>query len=149
MKFLKNIVKYNLQRKQQVTELTQTQQRQIPHKKKFPEKPIKEIILTTVKNYLTYIENKNSNYWHNVIIQGVTCPNSNTRDHKQNDIEQLAEVIKIFNYRLRIQSKEKGFGFLDTYQLTNRGDGISNYTWHIDNYRLSPEGMLEASRKYD
>ena len=120
----------------------------IAHKKKFPDKPIEEIILTTVKNYLTYIEDKNSDCRHNIIIQGVPCPNPNTRDHKQKDIEQLIEVIKVFNYELKIQSKEKGFGFLDTYLLTNRGDGISNSSWHIDDTHLSPEGMLEAWRRY-
>ena len=57
-------------------------------------------------------------------------------------------MVKIFNYELKIQSKGKGFGFLDTYQLTNRGDGVSNSSWHIDNYHLSPEGMLEAWLRY-
>ena len=118
------------------------------HKKKSPDKPIEEIILTTVKNYITYIENNNSDCRHNIIIQGVPCPNPNTRDPKQKDIEQLIEVIKVFNYELKIQSKEKGFGFLDTYQLTNRGDGVSNSSWHIDDIHLSPEGMLEAWRRY-
>ena len=47
-----------------------------------------------------------------------------------------------------MQSQEKGFGFLDTYQLTNRGDGMSNGSWHIDDYHLSPEGMQEAWRRY-
>ena len=41
----------------------------IAHKKKFPDKPIKEIILTTIENYLTYIEKNNSNCRHNIIIQ--------------------------------------------------------------------------------
>ena len=47
-----------------------------------------------------------------------------------------------------MQSKEKGFGFLDTHQLTNKGDGMSNGSWHIDEYHLSPEGMQEAWSQY-
>ena len=47
-----------------------------------------------------------------------------------------------------MQSKEKGFGFLDTHQLTNKGDGMSNGSWHIDDYHLSPEGMQAAWRDY-
>ena len=43
-----------------------------------------------------------------------------------------------------MQSNEKGFGFLDTHKLTNRGDGMSDGSWHIDDFHLSPEGMLEA-----
>jgi hypothetical protein len=34
------------------------------------------------------------------------------------------------------------------HKLTNRGDGFSNAVWHIDNIHLSPDGMLEAWRKY-
>ena len=86
---------------------------------------------------------------HKVTIQGVPCPNLDVRNHSEKDIRQLIEVIKIFNYELKMQSKERGFGFLDTYQLTNRGDGTSNVSWHIDDYHLSPEGMQEAWRRYD
>ena len=120
----------------------------IAHKRKFPEKQIKEIISNTIENYLNYIVNNNSDYQHNVIIQGVPCPNLDFRNHSEKDIRQLGEVIKIFNYELEMQSKEKGFGFLDTHQLTNKGDGTSNGYWHIDDYHLSPEGMQEAWRRY-
>ena len=120
----------------------------IAHKKKFPEKQTKEIILTTVKNYLTYIVNNNSKCQHKVVIQGVPCPNIDIRNHSQKDIKQLVEVINIFNCELKMQSKEKGFGFLDTHQLTNKGDELSNGFWHVDDYHLSPEGMQEAWRRY-
>jgi hypothetical protein len=120
----------------------------IAHKKKFPEKQIKEIILNTIENYLNYIVNNNSDYQHNVTIQGVPCPNLDVRNHSEKDMRQAGEVIKIFNYELKMQSKEKGFGFLDTHQLTNKGDGMSNGSWHIDDYHLSPEGIQEAWRRY-
>ena len=109
---------------------------------------MKEIISSTIENYLNYIVNNNSDYQHNVTIQGVPCPNLDVRNHSEKDIRQLVEVIKIFNYELEMQSKEKGFGFLDTHQLTNKGDGTSNGYWHIDDYHLSPEGMQEAWRRY-
>ncbi|MFL2920774.1 MAG: tetratricopeptide repeat protein [Thalassobaculaceae bacterium] len=120
----------------------------IPHKRKSPEKQIKEIISNTIENYLNYIVNTNSDYQHNITIQGVPCPNLDVRNHSEKDIRQLGGVIKIFNYELKMQSKEKGFGFLDTHQLTNKGDGMSNGSWHIDDYHLSPEGMQEAWRRY-
>ena len=120
----------------------------IVHKRKFPEKKIKEIISQTIENYLNYIFNNNSDYQHNVTIQGVPCPNLDVRNHSEKDIRQLGEVIKIFNYELKMQSKEKGFGFLDTHQLTNKGDGMSNGSWHIDDFHLSPEGIQEAWRRY-
>ena len=121
----------------------------IPHKRKFPEKQINEIISNTIKNYLNYIVNNNSDYQHIITIQGVPCPNLDVRNHSEKDIRQLGEVIKIFNYELKMQSKEKGFGFLDTYQLTNKGDGMSNGSWHADDYHLSPEGIQEAWRRHD
>ena len=120
----------------------------IIHNRKFPERQIKEIISNTVENYLNYIVNNNYDYQHNVIIQGVPCPNLSVKNHSEKEIRQLVEVIKIFNYELKTQSREKGFGFLDTHELTDDGDGMSNDSWHIDNYHLSPEGMKEAWRRY-
>ena len=120
----------------------------IAYKRKFPQKEIKEIISNTIDNYLNYIENTNFEYQHNVTIQGVPCPNLDVKNHSERNIRQLCETINIFNYELKKQSNEKGFGFLDTYQLTNKGDGMSNGSWHIDDYHLSPDGMQEAWRRY-
>ena len=119
----------------------------IKYKNKFPGKQVNEIILTTVKNYITYIVNNNSDFDHNIIIQGIPCPNIDIRNHAQKKIEQLVEVINIFNSELKTQSREKGFGFLDIHQLTNNGDGLSNSFWHIDDFHVSPEGMQEAWRR--
>ena len=121
----------------------------IAHKKKFPEKQLKEIILTTIENYLIYIVNNNSDCQHKVIIQGVPCPNIDIRSRSQKDIKQLVEVINMFNCELKAKSKEKAFGFLDVHKLTDKGDGLSNNIWHIDSNHLSPDGMLEAWHRYN
>ena len=121
----------------------------IAHKKKFPEKQIKEIIITTVENYLTYIISNNSNCQHKIVIQGVPCPNIDIKNHAQKDIKQLVEVINIFNSELKAKSKENAFGFLDVHKLTDNGDGLSNNVWQIDSNHLSPDGMLEAWRQYN
>ena len=120
----------------------------IKHKNKFPEKEIGQIIITTVENYLAYIMKNNSVCQHRIIIQGVPCPNIATKTCSKNNVTQLIKVIKNFNCELKNKSKEKGFEFLDVHKLTDRGDGFSNAIWHIDNYHLSPDGMLEAWRKY-
>jgi Flp pilus assembly protein TadD len=120
----------------------------IEHKNKFPEKEIKEIILTTVENYLNYIVNNNSGCQHKITIQGVPCPNIDIETYAEKDVTQLIDVIKKFNCELKSKSKGKGFEFLDVYKLTDRGDGFSNAIWHIDKYHLSPEGMQEAWRRY-
>ena len=120
----------------------------IKHKNKFPEKEIEEIIVTTVENYLTYIVKINSAYQHNIIIQGIPCPNIDTGTCSEKEVAQLIEVIKKFNCELQNKSKKKGFEFLDVHKLTDRGDGFSNAIWHIDSIHLSPEGFLEAWSRY-
>jgi tetratricopeptide (TPR) repeat protein len=120
----------------------------IKHKNKFPEKEIEEIIANTVESYLTYIVNNNYDCRHTIIIQGVPCPNIDIESFSEKEVTQLIEVIDAFNCELKTQSKERGFGFLDTHQLTNKGDGTSNGFWHLDDIHLSPEGMLEAWRRY-
>ena len=47
---------------------------------------------------------------------------------------------------LKNKSNNLGFGFLDLYKLTDRGDGFSNTIWHLDTNHLSPEAMYEAWR---
>ena len=120
----------------------------IKHKNKFPEIKLEEIILTTVENYLTYIVKNNSDCQHNIIIQGVPCPNINKENFPEKDVSKLIEVISIFNFELQTKSKEKGFRFLDVHKLTDRGDGFSNDLWHIDRTHLSPDGFLEAWSRY-
>ena len=120
----------------------------IKHKNKFPGKELTEIIVTTIENYLTYILKNNSVHQHNIIIQGVPCPNIDTENHPENEVTQLIEVTRKFDCELKNKSKEKGFAFLDLHKLTDRGDGFSNAIWHIDDIHLSPDGMLEAWRRY-
>lgn len=105
-------------------------------------------IENTIENYLKYILKINSVYNHDVIIQGVPCPNINTENYSENELMKLIKVIKKFNFVLKNKTKEKGLNFLDVYTLTNRGDGFSNAKWHLDSCHLSPDGMLEAWSKY-
>ena len=105
-------------------------------------------IENTIENYLKYILKINSVYHHDVIIQGVPCPNIDTENYSKNELKKLIAVIKKFNFVLENKTKEKGLNFLDVYTLTNRGDGFSNAKWHLDSCHLSPDGMLEAWNKY-
>ena len=120
----------------------------LQHKKKFPRKEIKKIILDTIINYLTYVEMSNLLFCHNITIQGVPCPNIDTSRHEEKDVIALIEVINIFNYELKAKSQEKGFKFLDVHKLTDDGYGLSNRIWHSDDYHLTPDGFLEAWNKY-
>jgi tetratricopeptide (TPR) repeat protein len=120
----------------------------IKHKNKYPEKDINELIATTVENYLNYVVEINEPRENNIIIQGVPCPNINTAKLSTKAVAEHIDVIKMFNYVLKNKSKEKGFGFLDLHQHTDRGDGFSNAIWHIDAYHISPKGMQEAWGAY-
>lgn len=120
----------------------------IPHKKKCPEKSRDEMIKTTVENFLNYISEINLGLDHKLTIQGVPCPNIPTANYSKEEIDELVEVIEMFNFELESESMKKGYGFLNVHKLTNRGDGLSNAIWHIDEYHLSPEGIQEAWCKY-
>ena len=120
----------------------------IRHKNKFPEKKIEEIIADTIENFLSYVTKNNWDYYHTVFIQGVPCPNIDTRAYLEKDVTQLIEVIRKFNYELENKSRKKGFEFLDVHKLTDRGDGFSNGVWHIDGYHLSPKGMEEVWQRH-
>jgi len=118
----------------------------IKHHKKCQEAMIEESIVNTVKNYFSYILDKNRNFNHRITIQGVPCPNVDTVKYKKTEIRQLIDVIGLFNEALEMQSKKNGFMFLDLHKLTDRGDGFSNGIWHVDDYHVSPEALLEAWR---
>jgi len=80
-------------------------------KKKFPEKEIKEIVQTTIESYIDYIIRSNSNCQHKIFIQGVPCPNIDTRNHTQKVITQLVEVISTFNEELKLSVKKIHLNF--------------------------------------
>ena len=120
----------------------------IKHKNKNSSNNIKEIINITVVNYIDYITKINSHYNHKIIIQGVPCPNLDLKFNLKEDINQLINVIRLFNSVLKRKSKEQNFDFLDLHKLTDRGDGMSNQIWHLDDIHLSPKGMQKAWMKY-
>ena len=120
----------------------------IKHVVKYPQNSIEKIINITVENYINYITRLNLIMNHDITIQGVPCPNIDTKSISRKNINLLVKVIKLFNMKLKSISKSKVSGFLDLNKLTDRGDGISNKTWHIDDYHLSPDGMIEAWNNY-
>ena len=118
----------------------------IKHRNKYPQKKMIDLITNTIENYLNYIFKLNSSAKHDIIIQGVPCPNISTKNILTEKIVELIDVIREFNVVLKNKSKKMGFGFLDVYKLTDNGDGFSNSIWHIDTFHLSTEGMCEAWR---
>ena len=120
----------------------------IPHKNKYPEKHIEDIVYDTIIGYLSYVVGCIFPFQHRIIIQGIPCPNIETTHHKEQDIALLIDVVRMFNRTLENEAKRRNFDFLNTHNLTDKGDGFSNSMWHIDNFHLSPEGFLQAWNDY-
>lgn len=120
----------------------------IRHSKRHTEKDLAELVTDTTEGFLCYVEKVNLLHMHRIVVQGVPCPNINVGVYSDAEISELAEVITLFNYMLSSKATEKGFGFLDVHKLTNRGDGLSNRLWHIDDYHLSPAAVREAWRTF-
>ena len=100
----------------------------------------------TLRGYYDYDENRTPipSKETEKVIKAITNVDQTTMPKEK--IIELVSLISKFNAVLKEKSTEIGFGFLDVYKLTNRGDGLSNQSWHIDEYHLSPEGMNEAWR---
>ena len=124
----------------------------IPHRKKYLRKDISALITNTVEGYLNYIFKINNYHKHNIIIQGVPCPNFSHPKYPKGILKvqrtELIRLVRDFNMELKNKSNNKGFEFLDVHKLTDNGDGSSNSVWHLDDTHLSPSGMLEAWRLY-
>jgi hypothetical protein len=62
--------------------------------------------------------------------------------------QQLVHLIRTFNATLSELALETGMGYLDVYALTDRGDGIANGQWHIDDHHLLPSSIMQAFEKF-
>ena len=118
----------------------------IIHNNQYPEKNKIDLITLTVENYLNYVHKINLLYHHKITIQGVPCPNIDTKNVSKERVMELINLIREFNIILKNKSTEIGFSFLDVYKISDRGDGFSNLIWHLDSSHLSPEAMKEAWR---
>ena len=107
-----------------------------------------ETISLTVENYVRYVFQLNSLGLHNIVIQGVPCPNIEIKRFSKDQINKLIGLIKDFNSALRRESTKIGFHFLDVHKITDDGSGFSNGVWHLDAVHLSPSGMKEAWRVF-
>ena len=61
----------------------------------------------------------------------------------------MKEIFKGFNDSIGWSHTVNNPDLVDIYELTNRGDGISNEVWHIDDFHISPDGILEAWKNFN
>jgi tetratricopeptide (TPR) repeat protein len=113
----------------------------IPFLKKNPEITMESAINNTISSYIDYVSKIAKEYDHELTISGIPAPNINFEFVSEQDSRLLIRLIKIFNESLCIKAIQSGHNFLDVYALTNRGDGISNKEWHIDDFHLKPSAI--------
>jgi tetratricopeptide (TPR) repeat protein len=112
--------------------------------KKYPDKSLDEIIQATVERYLKFIVATGGRYGHRIIVGGIPATNTPLSVLTKTEAEQLVNLIRLFNAGLKRQALASGMDFLDIYALTDRGDGIASGEWHIDNFHLQPNAIVEA-----
>lgn len=109
---------------------------------RYPDKSVDDIVQSTVGLFVQYVSREARVFGHDAIVCNV--PGSNLLNLPAQDAATLATVIRKFNEHLCTQAAAAGLGYLDVYSLTNRGDGMSNGQWHIDDHHLQPSAYVEA-----
>lgn len=112
--------------------------------KKYPDKALTEITQSTIVAYVNYVATIGARYGHKMILEGVPAPNVSLNMLNVSTIEQLTNLIRIFNSTLKLQAISAGMDFLDVYDLTHCRDGTANGKWHIDEYHLLPSAIVES-----
>ena len=116
---------------------------------KSPAKSLLEVAHATVDAYVHYVMSIALKYGHRIIIGGVPCTTQIMLDAMEQTVaNELVKLIRIFNARLKHQALSAGMEFLDVYALTNRGDGVANGAWHIDDIHLLPSAVAAAFDKH-
>lgn len=113
----------------------------IPVLKKNPEKTLEGVVISTITSYITYVSKITKEHGHKLIISGIPAPNINLSALSIEDSNLLIKLIRVFNEVLLTQAIQYGHNFLNVYALTNRGDGISNKQWHIDDFHINPSAI--------
>lgn len=119
--------------------------------KKTTGQSLEKFIDSTIKFYIAYVTDIAAKYNHVLIISGVPAPNIQMNvlaNAKGDTAELLVRIIKIFNLCLKKHVVESGLKFLDVYELTDQGDGISNQKYHLDSHHLKPSAIVEAFENY-
>jgi Flp pilus assembly protein TadD len=120
----------------------------IPFIKKNLESNYESVIYNTIIGYLRYVSKFSEVREHCLIISGIPAPNIDLSNLSKEDTSLLVCLIRDFNKLLQAQCNHFGFDFLDVYALTNRGDGISNKKWHIDDFHLKPSAIPVLFNEY-
>jgi hypothetical protein len=86
---------------------------------------------------------------NNISLVTVPAPPRPTRESQvdvtQERLEALNRVVRAFNDVLRQESRKRGLGLVDTWRITDDGNGWSNGKYHLDGIHLAPHYLLAAA----
>ena len=110
---------------------------------------LEAVIDKTVGNYINYVKKISEKYNIKIIISAVPATNIPLNSMSTVDAEGYTAMISLFNEVLRRYTLEHyGLMFLNTYDMTNAGNGISNGIWHIDMFHLTRNAYVTAFQNY-
>lgn len=112
------------------------------------DKAIDEVAYSTISSFIVYVNEIGARFKHQIIIGGVPAININLDGLIKSTADNVLYLIEYFNTVLKQQTLALGMDFLDIYEMTNRGDGISNKLWHLDEHHLLPCAVEVAFDKF-
>ncbi len=111
-------------------------------------KTLDQVLCSTIENYLDYVERVSQKKYFQFVICDVPALTSVWLLLAGSDAGEFISMVKKFNSRLKEYALLRGMNFLDTYAMTDAGNGLSNDLWHIDYVHLRPEAYAEAFAKH-
>jgi hypothetical protein len=105
--------------------------------KKSKDRTLDELVLSTIRDYISYVSNIAGKYGHKFIICAIPAVNIH-QDISPELKTEVANLVGMFNYKLKEETLARNLGFLDIYALTDKGNGIANKEFYIDEHHLIP-----------
>ena len=101
--------------------------------------PISEVASRTVEGYCDWLAGALCKLSpKTVTIQGVPAPNYSLSKMTGDERSEFLEMIISVNRLLEKSALKNGWSFLNVFEATADGTGISHGCWHIDKYHLKP-----------
>jgi hypothetical protein len=99
-----------------------------------------QVVKNTVKDYMNWLaSNLILKRFKSVTIQGVPAPAYDfDKKLNSNEVQDFLNIFPLVNELIKYHSKCNGYYFLDVYEATNNGAGISHKIWNIDDHHLKP-----------
>jgi len=101
-------------------------------------KTIDEIVDTTVKGYINYVQTLLQN--RNITAYFTAVPAPVIKEESQNELLRI-EVVQKFNKTLKQELDKASLNFLDTHSFTTNEKGSSNLKYMCDDFHLSPKAI--------